>query len=130
MREDFGVITDHFVLPIRSIFAIRPTSVDRFVKLDVGPLICSDGRHFDPVKNTIRNLFKYVVYVIILCLICYKNILVETCAVSDDFLCRSGKIVPMSQRCILDYDVYGDVTGCRDLSHLDDCGIYDAYFLH
>lgn len=57
VREDFGVITDHFVLPIRSIFAIRPTSVDRFVKLDVGPLICSDGRHFDPVKNTIRNLF-------------------------------------------------------------------------
>lgn len=41
-----------------------------------------------------------------------------------DFLCRSGKIVPIAQRCILDYDVYGDVTGCRDLSHLDDCGIF------
>lgn len=51
-------------------------------------------------------------------------LIAETDAVNVDFLCRSGKIVPIAQRCILDYDVYGDVTGCRDLSHLDDCGIF------
>lgn len=86
VREDVGVITDHYVLPIRSLYTIRP-GVAAFVKLDVGPLVCSE----------------------------------ETDALNVDFLCRSGKIIPIAQRCILDYDVYGDVTGCRDLSHLDDC---------
>ncbi|XP_062589196.1 uncharacterized protein LOC134250867 [Saccostrea cucullata] len=45
----------------------------------------------------------------------------ETDNVNIDFLCRTGKIVPISRRCILDYDVYGDIIGCRDLSHLDEC---------
>ncbi|XP_062589227.1 uncharacterized protein LOC134250885 isoform X2 [Saccostrea cucullata] len=45
----------------------------------------------------------------------------ETREFSKDFLCRTGKIEPLSIHCILDYDVYGDVIGCRDLSHLDDC---------
>lgn len=55
--EDFGVIIDYFVLLIRSIFVICLMSVDRFVKLDVGLLICFDGRYFDLVKNIIGNLF-------------------------------------------------------------------------
>ncbi|XP_048738543.2 uncharacterized protein LOC125653234 isoform X2 [Ostrea edulis] len=50
-------------------------------------------------------------------LVCYD----ETDEVNRDFLCRTGKTVPMNQRCILDYDVYGNTLGCRDLSHLDEC---------
>ncbi|XP_062589229.1 uncharacterized protein LOC134250886 [Saccostrea cucullata] len=45
----------------------------------------------------------------------------ETDDVNKDFLCRTGKIVAMSTRCILDYSENGDIFGCRDLSHLDDC---------
>lgn len=51
------MIIDYFVLLIRSIFVICLMSVDRFVKLDVGLLICFDGRYFDLVKIIIRNLF-------------------------------------------------------------------------
>lgn len=71
-----------------------------------------------------------MLFMLLLCLICYENILVEIYVVSDDFFCWLGKIVLMLQWCIFDYDVYGDVSGCRDLFYLDDCGIYDVYFLY
>ncbi|XP_061178746.1 uncharacterized protein LOC133187405 [Saccostrea echinata] len=86
VREDAGIITNHSVLPIKKVFINRPGE-NKFIKLNVGPLICTE----------------------------------ETDNVNIDFLCRTGKIVPISQRCILDYDVYGDILGCRDLSHLDNC---------
>ncbi|XP_061178754.1 uncharacterized protein LOC133187411 [Saccostrea echinata] len=86
VKEDAGVITDHSVLPVQKLFINRPGD-DRFVKIEIGPLVCTE----------------------------------ETMEFSKDFLCRTGKIESLSNRCILDYDVYGDVIGCRDLSHLDDC---------
>jgi hypothetical protein len=52
----------------------------------------------------------------------------ETDKVNKDFLCRTGKTIPINQRCILDYDVYGNTMGCRDLSHLDECGIKSFIF--
>ena len=42
-------------------------------------------------------------------------------------LCKSGVVVPSTQRCLLDIDEYGDVIGCRDLSHLDHCGKFYLY---
>lgn len=42
--EDFGVVIDYFVLLIRSIY-IDFFGVEEFVKLDVGLLICFDGRY-------------------------------------------------------------------------------------
>ena len=62
--------------------------------------------------------------------ICMMNFIIifflaETNFVNRDFLCRSGRTIPVSMRCILDYDVYDDEKGCRDLSHLDDCGRLD-----
>ncbi|XP_078341994.1 uncharacterized protein LOC111105682 isoform X2 [Crassostrea virginica] len=86
VREDAGVITDHSLLPIRKMSLTDP-GLEKFIKMDIGPLVCSD----------------------------------ETDFVNRDFLCRSGRTIPVSMRCILDYDVYDDVKGCRDLSHLDDC---------
>ena len=42
--------------------------------------------------------------------------------VPDRATCKSGTYFKPEEKCILDFYVYGDVTGCRDLSHLDDCG--------
>ena len=42
---------------------------------------------------------------------------------SDDFRCKDGATVPGSLRCIMDIDIYGDLSGCRDMSHLEQCGM-------
>jgi hypothetical protein len=42
VREDFGVITNHSLLPIQRVFVNRPGD-DKFVKMDIGPLVCSEG---------------------------------------------------------------------------------------
>jgi len=44
-------------------------------------------------------------------------------------LCKSGTSFNTRNRCILDFDVYGDVIGCRDLTHLNDCGkeVYSTF---
>ncbi|XP_033745945.1 uncharacterized protein LOC117331366 [Pecten maximus] len=40
---------------------------------------------------------------------------------SARFLCRSSISVNKSEYCLMDYDEYGEMKGCRDLSHLDHC---------
>ncbi|XP_069101259.1 uncharacterized protein [Argopecten irradians] len=40
---------------------------------------------------------------------------------SQVFLCRSGVSVSTSEVCLMDYDEYEEMKGCRDLSHLDHC---------
>ncbi|OWF42800.1 G-protein coupled receptor GRL101 [Mizuhopecten yessoensis] len=45
---------------------------------------------------------------------------------SKIFRCRSGISVDNGQICILDYDEYGEIRGCSDLSHLDDCSTFEC----
>ncbi|XP_050412354.1 G-protein coupled receptor GRL101 [Patella vulgata] len=45
-------------------------------------------------------------------------------------LCDSGIVVPATTRCILDYDVFGVETGCRDLSHLNGCANFGCPLDH
>ena len=40
----------------------------------------------------------------------------------DYIHCASGHVVSPSHRCISDLDQYGIPTGCRDMTHLQDCG--------
>ena len=44
VREDAGVITDHSLLPIRKMSLTDPRpGLEKFIKMDIGPLVCSDG---------------------------------------------------------------------------------------
>ncbi|OWF35041.1 G-protein coupled receptor GRL101 [Mizuhopecten yessoensis] len=45
---------------------------------------------------------------------------------SARFLCRSGISVDKSVYCLMDYDEYGEIKGCRDLSHLDYCSDFEC----
>ena len=41
----------------------------------------------------------------------------------DQFMCKDGTFVSNSVKCIMDRDPYGEPSGCRDASHLQDCGM-------
>jgi hypothetical protein len=46
-------------------------------------------------------------------------------AVDDNFICDiNGKHIPKTMRCIHDIDETGFPIGCRDGSHLNNCGMY------
>ncbi|XP_033746496.1 G-protein coupled receptor GRL101-like [Pecten maximus] len=40
---------------------------------------------------------------------------------SERYLCRSKISINYTHKCLRDYDEYGELKGCQDLSHLDDC---------
>ncbi|KAL5014485.1 hypothetical protein ScPMuIL_008755, partial [Solemya velum] len=40
---------------------------------------------------------------------------------TDKAVCKNGVNVDVTVQCVLDYDQYGEVIGCRDLSHLENC---------
>lgn len=44
---------------------------------------------------------------------------------TDKAVCKNGVNVDVTVQCVLDYDQYGEVIGCRDLSHLENCGESD-----
>ncbi|XP_071078844.1 G-protein coupled receptor GRL101-like [Haliotis cracherodii] len=50
-------------------------------------------------------------------LICEERLQSNT----SSLMCTSGVVVAISHRCILDYDIYQHYTGCRDLTHIQDC---------
>ncbi|XP_060084391.1 uncharacterized protein LOC132563668 [Ylistrum balloti] len=50
----------------------------------------------------------------------------EEASISKTFRCRSGISIANQQICILDYDEYGEIQGCSDLSHLDDCDAFEC----
>ncbi|XP_052087445.1 G-protein coupled receptor GRL101-like [Mytilus californianus] len=45
----------------------------------------------------------------------------DVAIVSTVYLCSRGQSVPSNVLCVLDYDVKGELIGCRDLSHLSSC---------
>ena len=42
----------------------------------------------------------------------------------DSIVCDNGVLGPADSLCKMHFDVYGDIVGCRDLSHLEQCGKY------
>jgi hypothetical protein len=40
----------------------------------------------------------------------------------DNFLCDDGNLYKYGQYCVMNVNEYKDVVGCRDLSHLQECG--------
>ncbi|XP_071080748.1 G-protein coupled receptor GRL101-like [Haliotis cracherodii] len=45
---------------------------------------------------------------------------------TSSLMCKSGVVVDVSHRCILDYDIYQQYTGCRDLTHIQDCETHEC----
>ena len=45
-------------------------------------------------------------------------------------VCKNGHITEMSTWCVMDIDLYGDIIGCRDLSHLENCGKDTELYQH
>ena len=37
--------------------------------------------------------------------------------------CRNDYTTSIDNKCVMDMDINGDIVGCRDLSHLEDCGM-------
>ncbi|XP_033745630.1 uncharacterized protein LOC117331144 [Pecten maximus] len=50
----------------------------------------------------------------------------EEVSISKAFRCRSGVVIDNKHICFLDYDEYGEIQGCSDLSHLDDCYAFEC----
>ncbi|XP_069141896.1 G-protein coupled receptor GRL101-like [Argopecten irradians] len=50
----------------------------------------------------------------------------EETSFSKSSICRSGIVMDNRYICILDYDEYGEIKGCSDLSHLDDCDGFEC----
>ncbi|VDI79049.1 Hypothetical predicted protein [Mytilus galloprovincialis] len=46
----------------------------------------------------------------------------DVAIVATVYLCSRGQSVPSNVLCLLDYDERGEIIGCRDLSHLSNCG--------
>lgn len=46
----------------------------------------------------------------------------KTCDHCDMILCNNGHYANISVKCIYDMDEYGYIIGCRDVTHLRDCG--------
>ena len=38
-------------------------------------------------------------------------------------VCRNEHTTSMDHKCVMDMDINGDTVGCRDLTHLEDCGM-------
>ncbi|XP_060063809.1 uncharacterized protein LOC132544254 [Ylistrum balloti] len=87
VRHDFGTIDDERYLPVLQIAASVQAGQQRYLVLQVGPLICEND---DEVQT-------------------------------ERYLCRSRISINYTYRCLRDYDEYGELKGCKDLSHLDDC---------
>ena len=48
-------------------------------------------------------------------------------ATSSHFLCKNGKTIARSHRCLYNTNANGFLVGCRDASHLEQCGkFFDA----
>ena len=45
-----------------------------------------------------------------------------SCSETDQIACKNGGCADSTQRCIYGYDVVGFPLGCRDATHLLDCG--------
>ena len=43
--------------------------------------------------------------------------------------CRNGENAISDLRCLLAFDSFGEITGCRDMSNLQSCGTYSVYHL-
>ena len=57
------------------------------------------------------------------CSFCMSDIhLTNFTCYSDQIRCKNGACVDQEFRCLYDEDVYGLLTGCRDASHLENCG--------
>lgn len=54
-----------------------------------------------------------------------KPFFVDYKSKDTDFICDiNGKQIPETMKCIYDTDEIGFTVGCRDGSHLNDCGLY------
>ena len=79
MREDAGVITDHSLLPIRKMSLTDP-GLEKFIKMDIGPLVCSDGMvdlkqptFFRITNQRIKRSFMYLLELNSVGFICMRN---------------------------------------------------------
>ncbi|XP_067684468.1 sortilin-related receptor-like [Haliotis asinina] len=50
----------------------------------------------------------------------------EKLTTTTQMLCKSGITADVASRCVLDYNQHGGVVGCRDLTHLLDCGDFEC----
>ena len=46
---------------------------------------------------------------------------------SETMPCRNGENSISDLRCLLAFDSFGEIDGCRDMSHLQSCGTYSLY---
>ncbi|KAJ8026620.1 hypothetical protein HOLleu_31509 [Holothuria leucospilota] len=44
-----------------------------------------------------------------------------SCDSRTHFLCKNGKCIESAELCMMEYDKYGIINGCRDVTHLQDC---------
>lgn len=48
-----------------------------------------------------------------------------SCDSRTQFLCKNGQCIESAELCLMEYDKYGIINGCRDVTHLQDCGKYN-----
>ena len=48
--------------------------------------------------------------------------------ISDTMVCDNNQLANKDTKCILDFDDFGEIKGCRDLSHIETCGMF-SYLL-
>ena len=45
----------------------------------------------------------------------------------DEIRCGSGQFIDQRHRCMYDVNALGDVLGCRDVTHLEQCGEFSVF---
>ncbi|KAJ8026622.1 hypothetical protein HOLleu_31512 [Holothuria leucospilota] len=49
-----------------------------------------------------------------------------SCDSSTDFLCKNGNCIESAELCLMEYDKFGIIKGCRDVTHLQDCELFEC----
>jgi hypothetical protein len=103
-QEDSGYITDKDKLPVTRVVFGETYKIGQAGYFYIGPLECDGNFEQTDESNACRTL-------------------------SGDkpvFKCQSGQIIETKNLCIYEFDQLGYQIGCRDVSHLRDCELYQC----